>query len=238
MTLAYQGIGGLCNAPVGQTTLTMVEPASSLANDMLVCIIAYRSNTQWVVPSGWTKRLEENLGDTVTTSAGIASIMVADIVRGSSAPSLVFTRAATGEITRAYIVSLRGGGGTPTYETGSSATLGAAAVTATAPSITTGGAGRVIIAGTSGIRGNNAVNWSAQGCATDPIAITERGDASASTAPTISISASASSQGAAGATGALSATCVFSGRHAAALLSYYEAGGAGPPRRSRAMVYG
>lgn len=80
------------NTSVASGNLTLSEPASSVAGDILVALIAYRSNVAFTLPAGWTLMAQENLGDVVSGAGAICSGLMAYIVRGGSAPSFAFTR--------------------------------------------------------------------------------------------------------------------------------------------------
>jgi len=220
MALSFRAVSAVTQVLSGD--ITLVEPTGAATGDLLVAVIAYRSNAAFALPAGWTSVAEENQGDIQTVAAGISSIKVAYMVRGATAPSYLFTRTG-GDVARGSVAAYQPTlGGVPTLDSVSSTTMGASGGVLTLPSITTTNAGCVIIGCMSGVRGNASPNWSLQANATDPTTHAERQDTSSTGGADLSSSISDAPQAVPGATGAFTATCVFSGRHCGALAAFYE----------------
>ncbi len=135
-------IGTLVLAASGNVTL--VEPAGIAEGDLMIACIGYRSNAAFTLPTGWTLvAIQQSLGDVDATN-GIASGVMVYIVRGASAPDLVFTRT-LGDVAQGRIIAYSGGTASP-YDTGSANTLAVAAFDVTTASITTAEANELIVA--------------------------------------------------------------------------------------------
>lgn len=172
-------VGTVAETTATGGNLTLSEPASSQSGDLLVACIAYRSNAAFTVPSGWTLIAQESSGDT-NSNAGIASGIMAYIVRGSSAPDLTFTRTG-GNVARGAIVRYRdSGGGSITMEDSNSVTLASNNATITLGGIS-GSSGSLIVAMAAGGDGVSGL-FSAMDAATDPT--TASGATDTTTAPT------------------------------------------------------
>jgi hypothetical protein len=214
-------IGSLVEVASGNITLT--EPASVAQGDLMVACIGYRSNAAFTLPSGWTLCApQQSSGDTDATN-GIASGVMAYIVRGASAPSLVFTRTG-GDVAQGRIISYSGGGSSP-YVTGSSATLGSASATVTTATLTTPHANCLIVAMSSA---GDTLSASAFDAATDPTTASgatdtttaptagtwiERADNSTGTGADHGLAIADAVRATAGATGTIQATISASARH-------------------------
>ena len=215
---------GAVATPVASGNYTMTEPAGATDGDLLVACLSFRSNVAFGLPSGWALvATQQNSGDVDNTN-GIASGLMAYIVRGPSAPALTFTRTG-GDLALGRIVAYRGNHATAPLDTGSSNTLAVANATATTATITTAEAEELIVAFCS--PGDN-LTGSAFDAATDPT--TASGATDTTTAPTngtwIERADSGSVTGAdgaciiadavratAGATGTIQATISASARH-------------------------
>ncbi len=214
-------IGTLVEAASGNVVL--VEPAGVAEGDLMIACIAYRSNAAFTLPANWTVVATQQSSGDVDASAGIASGVMAYIVRGASAPALTFTRTA-GDLALGRIISYSGGRLSP-YDTGSANTLAVSSVTATTGTFNTAAAGELIVAMTSA---GDLYSASAFDAATDPA--TASGATDTTTAPTngtwIERTDNSSSTGAdgglaiadairatAGATGTIQATMLNTGRH-------------------------
>ena len=210
-------------AIVASGDLTLTEPAGIAQGDLMVAAIAYRSNAAFGLPAGWALvATQQSSGNTDATN-GIASGVMAYIIRGASAPDLVFTRTA-GNRAQGVIIAYSGALSTP-YDTGTANTLGAASVTVTTGTFSTAGAGELIVAMTSA--GDN-LTASAFDAATDPT--TASGTTDTTTAPTAgtwlerfdagdgtgadgALAVADAIRSGAGATGTIQATISTSARH-------------------------
>jgi hypothetical protein len=89
--------------------LTVTEPTGTANGDIMFCWIAHRSAIGFAAPTGWTKLLDASSGNTATNSTAITSGELFYCERGSSAPTLVFTKeAGTGSVNQAHVVTYRG----------------------------------------------------------------------------------------------------------------------------------
>lgn len=156
-------LGATVEVASGDVALT--EPASVAQGDLMIACIGYRSNAAFTLPSGWSLvATQQSSGDTDATN-GIASGVMAYIVRGASAPALTFTRTA-GDVAQGRIISYSGGHATAPYDTGSANTLASAAIAITASSITTAEAGELLVAMASHGDSHSSTSFAA---ATDPV---------------------------------------------------------------------
>jgi hypothetical protein len=161
-------------ATVASGNLTLTEPAGIAEGDLMIACIAIRS-TVGFANADWQKIEGQLSGDTDATN-GIASGEMWYVVRGASAPSLVFTRTA-GDLGHGCIIAYSGGHTSP-LDTHSSNTLAVANATATTGTITTAEAGELIVAMSSA--GDNLTASAFD--ATDPA--TASGATDTTTAPT------------------------------------------------------
>ena len=121
MSWSIVALGASAQATAGNLTLN--EPTGAAQNDLLVACIAYRASAIFTLPAGWvTAAPQQNSGDTDATS-GIASGLMAYIVRGGSAPSYSFTRT-VGDIAKGRVIAYRGGNTASIYASGAAATRG------------------------------------------------------------------------------------------------------------------
>src|SRR3990172_10238758 len=164
MSWGVPKIGNLVEASSGNITLQ--EPAGIAQGDLMIACIAYRSNAAFSLPSGGWAHVTgspQNSGDTDSTN-GIASGLMAFVVRGASAPGLAFTRTG-GDVAQGRIIAYSGGHATP-FDTGSGNTLGSTSTTYTTGTITTAEANELIVAlHSAGDHGADAANFDA---VTDP----------------------------------------------------------------------
>ena len=165
---------------VGAGDITLVEPAGIAQGDLMVACIGYRGSESFSLPSGWALVATQQSSGDVDATNGIASGVMAYIVRGASAPNLIFPRTITvaNSVAQGRIIAYSGGSATP-YDTGSANTLAAAAFVVTTASITTAEAGELLVAMVS--VGDNDTT-SAFDAATDPT--TASGATDTTTAPT------------------------------------------------------
>lgn len=121
--MAWDFVSVSTYAEVGSGNLTLNAPANIQEGDLLVACIAYRSNVAFTLPANWNLvATQQSSGDTDATQ-GIASGVMAWIVRGASNPSFTFTRTG-GDVAQGTILAYRGQASSP-YDTGGAATLGA-----------------------------------------------------------------------------------------------------------------
>jgi len=111
-------------AEVASGNLTLNAPTGGAQGDLYVACVAYRSNVAFGLPANWNLvATQQSSGDTDATQ-GIASGVMAYIIRGTSDPSFVFTRT-LGDVAQGVIVCYRGVNNAAPYDTGGAATLGA-----------------------------------------------------------------------------------------------------------------
>jgi hypothetical protein len=208
-------------ATVASGDLTLTEPAGIAAGDLMIACIAIRS-TVGFTNGDWTKIQGQLSGDTDATN-GIASGEMWYVVRGSSAPTLVFSRTA-GNVGHGRIIAYEGGAASP-LDVSSSNTLASASATATTGTITTAEAGELIVAMTA--CGDN-LSTSAFDAATDPTTASgatdtttaptngtwlERSDDGTNTGADTGLAIADAIRATAGATGTIQATVSASARH-------------------------
>jgi hypothetical protein len=140
MTWGVPKIGTIATVASGDLTLT--EPAGIAAGDLMIACIAIRS-TVGFANADWALVQSILEGDTDATN-GIASGEMWYVVRGASAPSLVFTRTG-GDVGHGRIVAYAGGSATP-LDTGSSNTANSASTVVTTPTLTTAEADELLVA--------------------------------------------------------------------------------------------
>ncbi|MBU4338688.1 hypothetical protein KKB43_01150 [Patescibacteria group bacterium] len=164
----------------GAGDITLVEPAGIAQGDLMVACIGYRGSESFSLPSGWALVATQQSSGDVDPTNGIASGVMAYIVRGAAAPDLIFTRTITvaNGVAQGRIIAYSGGSATP-YDTGSANTLAAAALDVTTASITTAEANELIVAMVSV---GDADTTTAFDAATDPT--TASGATDTTTAPT------------------------------------------------------
>jgi hypothetical protein len=79
---------------VAATTITVTEPTGTAQGDLLICAVGYRDANVPDTPSGWTLIDTQTTGDTGAT-LGAAGLSFYYCERGSSAPTLTFTKTGT-----------------------------------------------------------------------------------------------------------------------------------------------
>lgn len=143
--MAWSISGFTAITEVASGSLTFPAPTGSPAEgDLLVACIAYKDNAAFTLPAGWSLAGQENTGNTTVGASGVASALMAYIVRGASVPDLTFVRTG-GDVARGRIVAYAGGSGTP-LDTTASTTLAVADSTITVGSITTASANELVVA--------------------------------------------------------------------------------------------
>jgi len=222
MAWDFIAVSAAVETTVAGGNITLNEPSGAAQGDLLVACIAYRSNAAFTLPSGWALVATQQSSGDIDATNGIASGVMAYIVRGASAPSYVFTRTG-GDVARGTVVCYRGNHATP-YDTGSANTLGATSVTVTTGTITTAEANELIVA--MGAGGDN-YTWSAFDAATDPATASgatdttteptagtwiERHDSGSGTGADTSLAIADAIRSTAGATGQMQVTSSGAGR--------------------------
>jgi hypothetical protein len=148
--MAVMYVGKSVAAAVASGNLTLTEPASICrAGDLLVAIIAYRSNVAFANPAGstWTTiATQQSSGNTNTTAAsGIGSGHVAYHLRGASTPTdRVFTRT-LGDVALGGIFAFRYVDQSTPIDNSASITIAAASTTANTLNLWTPGVARTMI---------------------------------------------------------------------------------------------
>lgn len=214
-------IGAIVTVTSGDVALT--EPAGIAQGDLMIACIAYRSNVAFTLPTGWTLVATQQSSGDIDATNGIASGVMAWIVRGASAPALTFTRT-LGDLGHGRIIAYAGGNATP-GDTGTANTLAVASATATTGTLTTAEANELIVAMVS--CGDNLTS-SAFDAATDPTTASgatdtttaptagtwiERSDAGTNTGADGALAIADAIRATAGATGQIQATVSVSARH-------------------------
>ena len=246
MSWSLAGIGAA--AQVAAFDLALSEYAGAAEFDLQIALIAFREADAFTLPYGWTSAASQLSGNgTVNASGGIASGLIAWRVRGPSAGDLNFVRGVIpesdppyggGGVARGLIVGYRGQAAAP-YDAASSATLGASGTTPSATGITTSAGAELIVALAAGGR---AGSWSGFDAATDPAtnsgsidtssapaagAWTQRHNSTTTLGASVSLGIADAIRAAAGATGAITAVCSQSARHAM-LACAFKLSGARP----------
>jgi hypothetical protein len=222
MAWDYVSQSGPVETAVTGGDLTLTEPEGAAEGNLLVACIAYRNGAAFTLPADWgLVATQQSSGDTDATN-GIASGVMAYIVRGSSAPSYVFTRT-NGNVALGRVLCYRGNHATP-YDTGTANTLAVASGTVTTGTFTTAEAGELIVA--MGAGGDN-YTWSAFDAATDPATASgatdttteptagtwiERADSGTGTGADTSLAIADAIRAGAGATGTIQVTASGSAR--------------------------
>lgn len=236
MAWGFVAVSGAVTAASGNITLT--EPAGVIQGDLLVACISYRSNAAFTKPSGWTDITSQNTGNTTANGTGsIGSGFMAYIRRGSSAPSLVFTRTA-GDVAIGRIVAYRDSDSSGTLVTQTSATLGTAATAISVSGVTTSNDRDLIVVAACGARNSTFTNFDTatdpatasstnSGQTAAPIAGTwqERADSGTTTGADCSLGIADAVRATAGATGNITITASSSARHVVMVGVFKE----GPP---------
>jgi hypothetical protein len=230
MALPFFAASSAVEANGGNLTLT--EPTGAQAGDLLVAVISYRSTPAFANPTDWaTIATQQSSGNTTANStSSIGSGHMAYIVRGSSAPSYVFTRTA-GDIARGFVLCYRPTAGlVAAYDTGSANTLASASTTVTTGTISPAHADSLLVMACCSARNASA---SAQRAATLPLQSGwhERGDSSTTTGADCGIAAADATKLTAEATGELRYTQSSSARHVCIVGAFYTTVADAPVRK-------
>jgi hypothetical protein len=180
MPWSFVGAGTVVEVTATSHTLTL--PAGTQSGDLLVAVISSRiaSTTSITLPSGWTLVTEQKTNNVVAgASTGIASAMMAYIVRGASAPALGFTHPTAPSVAQGQIVAYRGCAQVSPLDVVGGGTTATAITAVSVAGMTTTAANDLIVMGVAG--GRNAA-WSAFDAVTDPG--TQSGATDTTTAPT------------------------------------------------------
>jgi len=236
----WQLVGVAVSAVNASGNYTLTLPSGSQSGDVVVAAIAMRSNVGFTVPAGWTQANQDTGGNTTNnTTASDTSSLQAYIIRGGSAPSMVFTR--TGGSRALGVVAVyryTDQSAPPTFDTSVLTPLGAAATAISGTGLTTGAAGELIVGAVFGARNITVSNFRATNPATgsgstdttaNPAdgAWTERADSLNGTSPTVGIFLADAVRTSAGATGSLLATASASALHAIGAMAFAPPTGGG-----------
>jgi len=234
MAWTYVGISSVASAASDNITLT--EPAGVQQGDLCVAIISYRSNAAFTKPSAdWTDVTSQNTGNTTANGTGsIGSGLMSYYIRGSSAPSLVFTRTA-GNVALGRIVAYRGQATSGLLVTSTSTTLAAAATAVSVAGVTTSNARDLIVFGACGARNGSFSNFDA---ATNPTTTSgtasnetgnpaegdwqERADSGTTTGADCTLAIADALRATAGVSGNLTVTASSSARHVVVAAVFKE----------------
>lgn len=221
---------------------TLTEPSGVQQGDVLVVDFATRSNVIYT-NADWTFPQSDTTGNTTNNTTGsIVSYQTGYCIRGSSAPSYVFSRTggsrALGTV-RAYRSSRAG---TPTFDTSAEVAMGAAGTTVTLTGgVTTTGIDELITTGVYGARANTVSNMDgttevtgnsgSTDTTTQPVlgTWTERSDRSNGTSPTVALAVYDTIKRTAGSTGNLTATESQSARHGMTAMAFKHPAASGSP---------
>lgn len=237
--MAWSLVGSGSASVVASGDVTPGLPAGLAQNDILVAVIAARGNAAFTAPAGWTIAEQQSSGDTLTTTSGTASCVLAYCIRGASDPaSTTFTRTG-GDLGLSRITAYRSSvSGTPTVGPSNSATDGSSGTSHSLTGITTANAGALIVALCAG--GNNdlfsafsaaSMSASATGAASagtvdanDPSTTQwyRRGNVTTATGADGSVYHVDAVQSSAGATGSFSVTSAAANKSALAAMAFYE----------------
>lgn len=218
--ISYVGVSD--PAVVASGDLTFVEPAGVQSGDLLVACCCYRSTAAFTAAASWAFAATQlSTGNVTVDGAGsIASSFMAYIVRGGSAPDLVFPRTA-GDVALGRIIAFRGAHATP-LDAGNSATLASAGTGYFGTGVTTAEANEVLVMACCSAR---PAASSAQDCATDPAAAswTEVADSTTTSGADCGLAIAWAPKAAAGATGNFRYTAASSARHSGQLAAFKKA---------------
>jgi hypothetical protein len=209
-------------AAVASGNLTFTEPSGAAEGDLLVVVIAYRSTATFTAPSGWEILQQQSSGNTSTTTAtSIGSGLIAWTIRGSSAPSLTFTRTA-GDVAQGRIAAYKGvHRGNPVISS-TSATLGANSTTVSVGGLTGIPQGALMVIGACGADNGTC---SAYQCGTDPVAnqFIERADTNTATGADTTNALADAIKTVEGDTGTIQYTASLSSRHVIVAAAFRSA---------------
>lgn len=204
---------------------------SILNGDLLVAYIAYRGNAAFSAPAGWTKAVEQNTGNTISSPMEDAigsAVLFYHVWDGTLDPDAakVFTRTG-GDIAVGNIVAFRCLSGTPVLDVTSGNTLTTASQTATTPGLTTAMDDELLVV--LGCSPTTGINMGLPLAATDPTAAgainpyqleqpSNKWDATVrymtTTGADVNIEAAYAVKQTQGSTGTISAPCTYSSKHA------------------------
>jgi hypothetical protein len=212
---------------------TLTLPAGTQDGDLLVAVIASRiaSTVSITLPSGWTRVTEQKTNNVVAgASTGIASCMMAYIVRGPSAPALGFTHPVAPSVAQGQIVAYRGAhpgtGAVPTLDASTSFTTATGVTAVSGVGLTSNDCIDLVV---MGVAGGRAAAWSAFDAVTRPGTPSgtggqtgapvvgtwsERADTTTATGADTSLGIADGVMDIASATGNLTVTASLSGGHA------------------------
>jgi hypothetical protein len=207
-------------ATVASGNLTLNAPSSGAEGNLYVAVIGYRGTADFTLPSGWNLVAQQTDGDTDSTD-GIASAVMAWIIRGASEPSFVFTRTA-GDVATGYVMRFTGSFDSNSLDKQTSATAGSIAATVVATGFTTTAASHIVgfLA-----NGDNDTTMTSLVAATNPTTTTERADSGSNTGADVHVGAYEAAGPTAGATGNFTGTQgAADGRMAIIVAAFKEAG--------------
>jgi len=115
--MAWEIIALGTKTDAGGGNLVLDEPANTAAGDLIVACIAWKGTEPFTLPADWAYVASQLHDGDNDATGGIASGLMAYIVRGVSAPSYTFTRT-LGDVARGQTVTYRGNSAAP-YDTGS-----------------------------------------------------------------------------------------------------------------------
>lgn len=186
------------------------EPTGAAQGDLLIAFIGYRSNAAFTLPAGWSLVATQQSSGDIDATSGIASGVMAYIIRGASAPDLTFTRTG-GDIAQGFIFLFTGNDGTDAYDTGGAVTEGSITASHTLTGISAAGAGELLLVGYSG--GDNTGDTTSWAAATDPTTgWSEIADSSTNTGADNTTAAAWATKANTGATGDITCSSVGSSR--------------------------
>lgn len=151
MAWSWVDVSAVVEAASGNVTAT--EPAAVAADDLMVAVVGYRGTPNFALPAGWALVAQEasantTVGGSGTTDSGaIASVLMAWIKRGGSAPDLTFTRTA-GDVAEVVVNAYRNdAGSTYALDSSASVTLAVAGTASGNLPLVTSGADELLVAG-------------------------------------------------------------------------------------------
>lgn len=174
-------------AEVNNANFTITEPTGTAQDDYLVVWVAHKSTIGYETPAGWTKLLDQSIGD-IDATDGIASGELFYIKRGASAPTLTFVKqTGTGNIALIRVTAWRGIHLTSPVRDSDSVTQSVAGNTPTTKAISPLSGDLVLMC----LAGGDNYTWSAQRINGVPTLLTEMWDAGTNTGADTSTSGAA-----------------------------------------------
>lgn len=166
----WQFIGVSTSALCSSGNFTVAEPPGGVARagDLLQVWVAYRDAPAFSAASGWTKRREKGgNADLTHANTSAANLVVFEMIRGASAPALVFPR--TGGSVAAGVMIVRRNANASPADTESDNLLVTQSTTSTCPSVTTAQNNELLTSGIGCGNGTGSVpKWHDWVAATDP----------------------------------------------------------------------